>query len=222
MLHALVRARDEDGQPLSEDEMVANLRLLFLAGHETTATTMTFALAHLAERPDLVRRLMDEVRAAGAPPLSLADTRKLPLCEGVFREAARLYGPGWFLARKPTEDLELRGVRIPAGTRIALCPLLWARDPEVYPDPDRFEPDRWIGKQSAPTPYELAQFGGGPHFCLGYHMTWLESVQYLAVLVTILSERRQRLRLAAARMPKIAYFPIMRPSPAAHVIIERA
>lgn len=222
MLHALVRARDEDGQPLSEDELVANLRLLFLAGHETTASTTAFAMIHLAERPDLVRRLAEEVAAAGGePPLSIADAKKLPLCEGVFREAVRLYGPVWYLARQPTEDIEVRGTRIPAGTNMGLCTLLWARDPEVYPDPDRFDPERWIGKPSAPTPYELSQFGGGAHFCLGYHLAWLESVQYLAALAAALAGEGRRLRLAT-RAPKVVYYPLPRPSPAARVIVERA
>lgn len=223
MMHALVRARDEDGHPLAEDELISNLRLLFLAGHETTATTMTFALAHLAARPDLVRRLADEVEAAGGePPVSLADAKRLPLCEGVFREAVRLYGPAWFIARTLTEDVTVRGTPIRAGTRIALCALLWGRDPEVYPDPDRFDPDRWIGKPSAPTPYELSQFGGGAHFCLGYHLSWLESVQYLAALAGLLSRSKKRLRLAGTSVPKVVQFPLPRPSPAARVVIEPA
>lgn len=218
VLHALVRARDEDGHPLSEDELVANLRVLFLAGHETTATTMTFAVAHLAERPDLLRRLAAEVAAAGGePPASIADAKRLPLCEAVFREAVRLYGPAWRLARKLTEDVTVRGTRIPAGTTIVLPAILWGRDPDLYTDPDRFDPDRWIGKPSAPTPYELSQFGGGPHFCLGYHLSWLESVQYLASLATALSTSGKALRLATPEVPRAVLFPLPRPSPPARV-----
>lgn len=220
VVHALVRARDEEGQPLEEDELVANLRLLFLAGHETTATTMAFAVARLAELPDVVRRLQEEVAAAGGePPRSIADAKKLPLCEGVFREAARLYGPAWVLERKLSEDITVRGTRLPAGTAIALCPPLWGRDPALYPDPDRFDPDRWLGKPSTPTPYEMAQFGGGAHFCLGYHLTWLESVQYVAALAGALAATKKRLRLAG-RAPGVVYYPLPRPSPAARVVVD--
>lgn len=223
VLHALVRARDEDGHPLSEDELVANLRVLFLAGHETTATTMTFALAHVAERPDLVRRLAAEVAAAGGePPASIADARRLPLCEAVFREAVRLYGPAWMFSRRLTAGVTVRGTRIPEGTSIALCSLLWGRDPALYSTPDDFDPDRWLGKPSTPTPYELSQFGGGPHFCLGYHLSWLESVQYLASLVAALSSSGKTLRLSTPRVPRAVRFPLPRPSPPARVEVVPA
>lgn len=223
MLHALVRARDEDGHPLSEAELVANLRVLFLAGHETTATTLTFALAHVAERPDLLRRLIDEVAAAGGePPRSIADAKRLPLCEAVFREAVRLYGPAWVIGRRLTEGMTIRGTWLPAGTLFSLCPLLWGRDSNVYSNPDVFEPDRWIGKPSTPTPYELSQFGGGPHFCLGYHLSWLESVQYLASLAAALSDRKKTLRLATAKVPRAVLFPATRPSPPARVEVVPA
>lgn len=223
LMHALARAKDEEGQPLSEEELVDNLRLLFIAGHETTATTMTFATAHLAERPDLMRRLQEEVEAFGpGAPLTLADAKRLPLCEGVFREAARLYTPVWFLERRLSEDIEVKGTTLRAGTTIALCPPLWGRDPELYPEPERFEPDRWIGKSAAPTPLEMAGFGGGAHFCIGYHLSWLESVQYVALLARALSEGKKRLRLRSARVPEVVVFPLSRPSPKAIVKVEAA
>ncbi len=220
LLHALANARDDEGRLISDEALVDNLRLLFIAGHETTATTMTWATLHLAERPDLVRRLQEEVAAAGiSGPLSLADARKLPLCEGVFREAVRLYTPGWFIERRLTGDVTYLGRALPAGTKIAVCPPLWARDPALYTDPEAFEPDRWVGKSAAPTPIELASFGGGAHFCLGYHLSWLESVEYVALLVQALAGSKKRLRLAAPRMPQTVYFPMPRPSPAARVIV---
>jgi cytochrome P450 len=223
LLHGLVRARSEDGQPLSDDDLVGNLRVLFVAGHETTATTMTWATLHLAQRPELVRRLQDEVAAAGGePPLTFADAKKLPLCEQVFREAVRLYTPAWFLERRVTEDIHVHDTRIPAGTRIAVSPQLWGRDHALYPHPDAFDPDRWAGRSGSPTPMELSQFGGGAHFCIGYHLSWLQSVQYLASLAAALSASGKRLRLAAGRLPGTAYFPIAHPSPAARVVVERA
>jgi cytochrome P450 family 117 subfamily A len=221
LLHALVHARDESGEPLSDDELVANLRLLFLAGHETTATTLTWATLHLAQRPDLVRRLQEEAAAAGSiPPLSLAAAKKLPLCEGVFREAVRLYAPAWFIERRVEEDITYQGRLLPAGTRIAVCPPLWARDPSLYPDPEAFEPDRWVGRAAGPTPIELSSFGGGAHFCLGYHLSWLESVMYIALLAKALGDAGKTLRLATSRKPVVVYFPMPRPSPSSKVAVE--
>lgn len=223
IVHALLRSRDEDGEPLSEDDLVANLRILFLAAHETTATTMTWALVELAKQPGLMRRIQAEVDAAGGEaPRTPAEAKRLPLCEAVFREAVRLYGPVWFIERSAGEELTWHGARIPAGTPLALPALLWARDPELYPDPDTFNPDRWLGRPGTPTPYELSQFGGGPHFCLGYHLSWLESLQFLAALAGALSSRKAQLRLAAGRAPKVVYFPTPRPSPAARVVVEAA
>lgn len=221
VLHALVRAKDEDGHLLAEDELVANLRVLFLAGHETTATTTTFAVAHLAQRPELARRLTEEVLAAGGePPRTFAEVKALPLCEAVFREAVRLYGPAWMLSRKITDDITVRGTHLAAGTEIALCSLLWGYDNNLYPNPDRFEPERWLHKPMAPTPYELSQFGGGPHFCLGYHLAWLESVQYLASLALALHRSGKQLTPVGSGVPGLVRFPMPRPSPAARVRIE--
>lgn len=220
MLHHLVRAKDEDGEPLSQEDLIANLRLLFLAGHETTATTTAWSLIHLARRPDLMRRLTAEVKEAGGVPLTMQDAKKLPLCEGVFRESVRLYGPAWFIERKVTEDIPLHGATIPAGTIVALPAVRWARDERTYPNPEQFDPDRWLGKKEAPTPYELSQFGGGAHFCLGYHLAWLESVQYLAALVSELDKTQKELRLKAKTLPKVAYFPMLHPSPSPVVSVE--
>lgn len=223
LIHALLHSTDENGSPLSEDDLVANLRLLFLAGHETTATTLTWTLVHLATRPDLVRAIQEEVSAAGnVPPLTLADAKRLPLCEAIFREGVRLYGPVWFIERSLSEDLVVRDTLIPAGTTIALPAILWARDPAVHPDPDTFTPHRWLGISSGLTPYETAQFGGGPHFCLGYHLAWLEAIQYLAALAIALGRSGGRLRLARKTLPRVAFFPTPRPWPSAPVVIEAA
>ncbi len=218
LVHTLVRTRDEEGRLLTDRELIDNLRLLFVAGHETTASTLTWATVHLAERPDLMARLHDEVAGAGLGDcLSIADSKKLPLCEGVFREAVRLYTPAWFIERRVTADVTYRGKLIPSGTTIAVCPPEWARDPALYPDPDRFEPDRWLGRKAGPTPVELSSFGGGAHFCLGYHLSWLESIVYIARLAQALGASKKRLRLSGDRAPSVRYFPFPHPSPAAHV-----
>lgn len=221
VLHSLVDSRSDDGQTLSDAELVDNLRVLFVAGHETTATTLTWATIHLAERPDLVERLAEEVETVGGGlPTSLADGKKLPLCEAVFRESTRLYTPAWFIERTVTEDIDLHGTLLVKGTRIGLCPLAWARDASIYENPTEFSPDRWLGRTLPPTPIELSAFGGGAHFCLGYHLAWLESLQYLVALVGRLTRSKKRLCLRNKSRPKVVFFPMPHPSPAAHVLIE--
>lgn len=179
---ALARATDEAGQPLSEAELVDNIRLLFLAGHETTASTTAWAVLETARgAPELWDRLVAEAMAGPGVPTSLAEAKAFPFCEAVFRESTRLYGPAWFIERRTTAPIAYEGHTLPAGSILALPPAVWSRDPELYPDPDRFDPDRWLGR-GPPQPIDLNAFGGGAHFCLGYHLAWLEVVAFLVAL----------------------------------------
>lgn len=181
LLHALAHARNESGQPLSSEELIDNVRLLFLAGHETTATTTAWAVLQLSQQPALWDRLLLEANEAPAIPTTLAEAKAFPLCEAIFRESVRMYGPAWFIERRTTEPIEHAGKPIPAHTAIAVAPSLWGRDAAQFADPDRFHPDRWLHRPAL-TPIELSQFGGGAHFCLGYHLAWLESVAFLVAL----------------------------------------
>jgi cytochrome P450 len=197
---------------------------LLIAGHETTAMVMAWATIELSRCSALWERLCDEVEAAGVepamPPSSLADAKRLPLCEAVFREAVRLHGPAWFLERRVQEDVEYRGHRIPRGTTIAACPPLWGRDPALYPDPDAFEPDRWLGRKAPLSPVELSQFGSGAHFCLGYHLAWLESVQFLAALAASTRRRGARLRLESPGPVTSRTFPAPHPPKKTEIVFQ--
>lgn len=182
LLSALLRSRDEAGAPLSDQELIDNLRVIFLAGHETSATTMAWLTAHLAERPDVWQRLRDEALAAPDLPRSPADLKAFPYAEAVFRETLRLHPPVARDARKAIVDLELGGRTVKKGTIVAIPIITLSRDPAQYPDPDTFSPERWLGRQASLPPLELVQFGGGPHFCLGYHLAWMEIVAFAVAL----------------------------------------
>ena len=106
LLHALLRARDENGQGLDETELLDNIRTLFLAGHETTATTTAWAVLHLCLDSRLWQRLVDEASRGSGVPRSPAEAKQFPLCEAIFRESVRLYGPAWFLNRRATTELQ--------------------------------------------------------------------------------------------------------------------
>lgn len=206
LTQALARAVDEAGQPLSTTEVVDNVRLLFLAGHETTAATTAWAILEIARRPELWERLVAEA-AGGQVPSTPAAARSFPFAEAIFRESVRLYGPAWFIERRTREAVELGGRTIPADTIVALSPALWARDPAQFPEPETFRPERWLDRP-APTPLETSQFGGGAHFCLGYHLAWLEVVAFLVALAQAV-RRPPKLEGEVALVQR--YFPMPHP-----------
>ncbi len=218
LLHALLQARDEAGKPLDEIELLDNIRTLFLAGHETTATTTAWAVLHLCLDRSLWQRLVDEANRGSGVPRSPTEAKQFPLCEAIFRESVRLYGPAWFISRRNTVSIEHAGRSIPANTQIAVAPSLWARDPAAYPQPDEFRPDRWLSRPP-PSPIEISQFGGGAHFCLGYHLAWLEVVAFLVAL------GREARRQAPGKFPRLTcpealrprYFPTPHPPDVARI-----
>lgn len=210
LIAAMVLGKDEGGKALSEKELLDNLRLLVLAGHETTASTMAWVLITLAQRPDLWEAITDEAEKATSIPTSPSELRGYPVAEGLFREAVRLYPPVTVLNRRTTEWMTIREHRIPPGTLIGACLSLLSRDPELYPDPERFDPGRWQGR--AATPLETCQFGGGPHFCLGYHLSLMEVIQFSLVLAREMAGAGLRPRLRRGAKPRAVYFPLTRPA----------
>lgn len=211
LLAALVRAKGEHGETLTEDELVDNLRLVMLAGHETSASTMAWIVAFLADRADVWGELSAEAKALGRVPRTVAELKQLPYAEAVFREALRMHPPVAIDARRITAPIELLGRAIPAGHRVGIPVLHLSRHPDLYARPDEFDPRRWLGRKAAPSPLELVQFGAGPHFCLGYHLAWMEIVQFTVALALVLGEGGRRPRLVGG-MPAPRYMPLAHPS----------
>jgi cytochrome P450 len=218
LLGTLVNARGEGGETISDDELVDNLRLLMLAGHETSASTMAWIVAYLAQRADVWDRLVAEARALGHVPTTTGELKQLAFAEAVFREALRMHPPVAVDARRLTGPLELCGRTIEDGTQLGIPVIHLSRHADLHARPDVFDPDRWLGERSAITPLELVQFGGGAHFCLGYHLAWMEIVQFTVALALVLSERNARPRLVGG-MPAPRYAPLLHPSMSLRVAV---
>lgn len=189
ILSMLLAARDEDGRPMPDDELRDELVTLLVAGHETTATALAWAFRHLLERRDLEARLADEVDGAfERGPEALA---KLPLLDAITREALRLRPVIPIVARVLKQPMQLGGLELPAGTAIAPVIYVTQRDPEIFPNPHAFDPDRFLRASAKPAATQWFPFGGGVRRCIGMAFALYEMKLVLADVV-----RRARLRLA--------------------------
>jgi len=210
-LKALLAEKDEEGKALGDEDLVQNLRLLALAGHETSASVMAWLGIELARRPDLWEKLKEEAMAAPGLPRSPEELKRHPFAEALFREVVRRYPPVAYTARQAMAELELHGKRVPQGTMVTIPIGTYGYDETVYPEPERFDPTRWLGRRSPPTAMETAQFGGGPHFCLGYHLAWMEVVQFATAFAREVARRGMKPRLAAGTEPKLRHVPFGQP-----------
>lgn len=165
VMSLLLAARDEEGQALPDDELVDELRTLVIAGHETTATTLAWALWRLHRTPDALRRLRDELDAAGLDPAALAS---LPFLSAVCDETLRLHPIVPIMARRLARDWTLAGHTLPAGTMICPAVMLTHLDRALYPDPHAFRPERFLDRRYGPG--EFYPYGGGARRCLGASM----------------------------------------------------
>ncbi len=184
----LVHAENAEDGSLDADELREQVLIFLLAGHETTATALAFGLHLLARHPEEQRRVREEVdRVLGGPAgraPTAEDMEALPYLTMVLKEAMRLYPSAPVIGRRSVADAEVDGVRIPAGADILVSPWVTQRHPDYWPDPERFDPSRFTPEAEAGRPrYAWFPFGGGPRACIGQHLSMLESVLGLAVLL---------------------------------------
>src|SRR3954471_17979300 len=176
ILSLLLAARHEDGTPMSDVELRDELLTLLVAGHETTANALAWAVERLVRHPDKLDRLAEEA-AAGEDEYA----------DAVVKETLRLRPVLPLVARKLQEPMEIGGRLLPAGVTAAPCIYLMHRRPDVYPEPARFRPERFL-EQPAGT-YTWIPFGGGVRRCLGASFALFEMKTVLATLVTRLQLR---------------------------------
>lgn len=192
VLSILIRARDdESGAGLTDGELVGHAAVLFIAGHETTAFTLSWTLFLLAQHPEVMRELVEELDAVLADaPVTVDQLAALPRLDRVVKESMRLLPATAFLFfRRAVEPFSLGGHALPAGAITMHSALVTHRLPDLYPEPRRFLPDRW--KDLTPAPYAYLPFGAGPRTCIG--ATFAAQVVRLVLATTL---RRFGLALA--------------------------
>lgn len=182
---AILEARDSDtGAPFTRDELIDQLGVFFLAGHETTASSLTWAFFILSQRPDVAARIRAEVDAVvGDGPVRLEHTKRLPVVRNTFREVLRLYPPITFLPRVAARDTTIGHRRVPRGTMLMIAPWSIHRHERLWSAPDRFDPDRFLPEREAQqVPGSYLPFGAGPRVCVGAAFATIETALIIARL----------------------------------------
>jgi len=182
LMSRLLAARDEDDGSFMTDKQVRDEAVtLFVAGHETTATSTTWSLYLLSRHPEAYRAWKEEVSRVENRPPTAEDAAHLPYTRGVFREALRLYPPAFALDRVTTEDVTIGGYRLPKNTFMMIPVEALHHRASVFPDPERFDPTRFAPEQEAKRSRgAYIPFGAGPRVCIGMTFAELEAELLLA------------------------------------------
>ncbi|MDT5268157.1 MAG: hypothetical protein QOH49_343 [Acidobacteriota bacterium] len=186
LLSTLLHAVDEEGDRtgMTDEQLRDEVMTIFLAGHETTANALAWTWYLLSQNQEAEARLHAELEEvlSGRPPTA-EDFPRLRYTEMVVAESMRLYPPAWAVGRLALEDHEVGGYLIPRGSLVLVSPYVMQRDLRFFPDPSRFNPERWTPEAKAARPqFSYFPFGGGPRRCIGEGFAWMEGVLILATL----------------------------------------
>ena len=184
LLTRLIRAKDpETGEALSDAAIRDQAVIVYVAGHETTSVALTWTFYILSQRPEAEARLHAEVDALPADQmLGQEDLPRLPYTRAVIEEAMRLYPPAGLFVRQAVAADELVGIPVRRGQLAAVSPWIVHRNPDVWPDPERFDPERFLPGAPARPRFAYIPFGAGPHICIGAQLAMTEAVVVLATL----------------------------------------
>jgi cytochrome P450 len=173
-----------DGASMSDEQLRDEVLTIFLAGYETVANALTWTWMLLGQNPEAEARMhaeIDSVLAGRAPTLD--DLPRLKYTEMVFAESMRLYPPAWAMGRQATCDIEIGPYKLPAGSYLFFSQYIMQRSAEQFPDPLRFDPERFTAEAKASRPkFAYFPFGGGNRQCIGEAFAWMEGVLLLATI----------------------------------------
>ena len=183
---AVIEARDEvSGEPFSREELIDQLGVFFLAGHETTASVLTWVFFILSEQPGFAARVREEVdQVVGSGEVLFEHIRQLPFTRAVFREALRLYPPITFIPRVALKEATVGSRRLKRGALVMIAPWTLHRHARYWENPHAFRPERFLPEnEKSLTPGAYIPFGQGPHTCVGAGFAQTESILIIARLI---------------------------------------
>ncbi|HET9871811.1 MAG TPA: cytochrome P450 [Propionibacteriaceae bacterium] len=207
----------ETGEGLPADQIRDEIMTIFMAGHETTGTGVSWALWELARNLDVQERVHDEVETVlGGRAPRLVDLPNLPVTRMVIDETLRLHPPIWVYPRDAVEEDVIDGWRIPAGGSVFLCPYVTHRHPDFWVAPNRFDPDRFAENAPARPRYAYFPFGGGQRKCIGNQMALQQTHLSLAMII-------QRFRLGVPESARLEQGTLvsLRPTSGIRLTLER-
>jgi cytochrome P450 len=175
----LCQATHEDGALLSNQDIIDHMSFLIMAAHDTLTSSLTSFVGELAAHPEWQQKLRDEVASLGldaGAAIGFDQLDAMPLTEMAFKEALRIKPPVPSMPRRAVRDFSFKGFGIPGGTLIGINPLFTHHMPEIWPEPDRFDPLRFTEEaQRGRHRFAWVPFGGGAHMCLGLHFAYMQA-----------------------------------------------
>jgi cytochrome P450 len=221
LLSMLLLTQDEegDGGGMSDRQLRDEVVTLLLAGHETTSNALTWTWYLLSQNPEVEARWREELGTVlGGRPPAFEDLPALRYTEMVLAESMRLFPPAWGIGRRALRDVVLGGFKVAAGAILALPPYVVHRDERFWPDPLRFDPERFTAEARAARPrFAYFPFGGGARSCIGESFAWMEGVLLLAAI-----GQRWRLRLAPGHPVEPQALMTLRPRYGMRMVVEPA
>jgi cytochrome P450 len=184
LLSLLMATMHEDGSQMTEHQVRDESMTLFVAGHETTALSLSWTWYLLGENPAAEARLHEELRLVlGGRPAEVSDLEKLPYLNAVVHESLRLYPPAYMMARMNVETVNVGGYEIPPRATLLASQWVMHRDPRFFEQPEKFVPERWLdGLESRLPPGAYFPFGDGPRRCIGQGFAQLETALVIAAI----------------------------------------
>jgi cytochrome P450 len=186
LLSMLLLAQDTegDGGTMTDEQLRDEVMTIFLAGHETTANALTWTWYLLSQNPEAEAKLHQEIdRVLEGRLPTFEDVAQLKYTEMVLAESMRLYPPAWALGRLAMNESEIGGYVVPKKSLVLMSQYVMHRDPRYFPEPLRFDPDRWTAEARESRPqFSYFPFGGGPRRCIGEGFAWMEGILLMATL----------------------------------------
>jgi cytochrome P450 len=219
LLSMLLLAQDEegDGAGMTDEQLRDEAMTIFLAGHETTANALTWTWYLLSQNLDAEKMLhaeIDEVLGGCLP--TFADVPRLRYTEMVLAESMRLYPPAWALGRMSLGDCEIGGYHVPRRSLVLMSQYVMHRDARYFPEPLRFEPQRWTETAREARPqFSYFPFGGGPRRCIGEGFAWMEGILLIATLA-----QQWQMRLAPHHLVALRPVITLRPKYGMRMTVE--
>ncbi len=185
-LSRFMAARDEAGRPMSDKQLRDEAVTLLLAGHETTALTLSWSMHLLGSHPEAQARLSEEIATTiGGRTVGTDDLAQLKFAECVILETMRLYPPAWLMGRQSLGEFEIAGQTFAKGTTVFISPWVLHKDPHYFEDPTVFRPERWLdGTLTKSIPrFAYMPFGGGPRVCIGQRFAMMSATMMLSTII---------------------------------------